>query len=347
MVIAMGAASLLSFVTQAAGGQITLKLAEQFSPNHYISKLGAQAWMEAVARRTGGRVKFEYYPSEQLARSLDMLDTMSLGIADVGYVAFPEFAARMPLISNVTLLPVWPDALTGMKALYPMVISPGPILERDFLKNGIRPLMPLANGVFRLWTRDKSVHRVADMKGLKIRSTGGVQDEIIRAMGGVPVQIPAPEMYEALERKIIDGVLMPASSIPSYHIDELVRYCNWGVNVSGGSLGYVVNSRTWDSLPEDIRRIMQEEAERALLNISNTIVERDEEFKGKLAAKGIAIYEPTPQERQQWIDVQKPVEAAAIADMNRKGLPAAEVLAELRRRVRAATVETGAPGARR
>ena len=58
---------------------------------------------------------------------------------------------------------------------------------------------------------------------MKIRTLGGAQDSVIKALGGVPVQIPAPDLYTALQRGTVDGTIMAYTSAQSYKMDEICQ----------------------------------------------------------------------------------------------------------------------------
>ncbi len=57
-------------------------------------------------------------------------------------------------------------------------------------------------------TRKKPVHKLEDLKGMKIRATGNVA-RIVEALGATPVAMPMPDTYDALSRGVVEGVVCP------------------------------------------------------------------------------------------------------------------------------------------
>ena len=55
-------------------------------------------------------------------------------------------------------------------------------------------------------TVKKPVKTLEDLKGLKIRATGRPAD-ILKAVGGTPVGVEMADMYDGLQRGVVDGVL--------------------------------------------------------------------------------------------------------------------------------------------
>lgn len=308
---------------------IKLKVADIYSNTHYVSKGSIQIWMKRVTELTNGKVQFQYFPSQQIGKSADMLDVVSKGVAEIGYVPFPYFSGRMPLITGAGAISgTWKNCTTGNPAVL-AVANANPVLEHDFLRNGVRPLLPFANQTFQLLTNKTAVNSLDDIKGMKIRSSGGVMDKIIASFGAVPVQIPVPELYEALQKGTVDGVLISFVSSSSHKLDEVVKYATRGLNVSGGIFGYVISEKTWKTLSPDIQQAMLKAAGEATKNLGASMDSLEVEAINKFKKKGIQVVELSPAEQQKWIDVQKPVLENWVKSMEANNLPGRQVFDSL------------------
>lgn len=308
---------------------IKLKVADIYATTHYVSQGSLQVWMKKVTELTKGKVQFELFPSEQMGKSADMLDVVSQGVADVGYVPYPYFSGRMPLITGAGAISgIWENCTVGNPAVFE-VASVNPVLEYDFLRNGVRPVLPFANQVFQVLSNKKPVKTLEDMKGLKIRSSGGVMDKIISSFGAIPVQIPVPELYEALQRGTVDGTLISFVSAQSHKLDEVIKHATRGVNVSGGVFGYVINENTWQKLPKDVQDAMTTASKEALANLAKVMDDSEKQAIESFQKKGIQVYELSAEEQKKWIEAQKPVTDAWIKTMEEKNLPGKTVLESL------------------
>ena len=79
------AALALPFVGGAAWAQeFNLRVADSFPTTHQYSK-NTQEWLDLVTEKTDGRITFDYFPAEQLAKSADLLDAAQNGLADIVY----------------------------------------------------------------------------------------------------------------------------------------------------------------------------------------------------------------------------------------------------------------------
>gem|GEM_PF-816509 len=316
--------------TEPAPETIKLTVADIYPSTHYVPANSLMVWTKRVTELTDNQVVFDIYPSQQMGSSADMLDIMSKGIADVGYVPFPYFNSRMPLLTGAGAISgSWKNCSTGNPAVWE-VATTSPVLENDFLSNNIRPVLPFANQTFQLLTNKKLVTSLEEIKGLKIRSSGGVMDKIITSLGAIPVQIPVTELYEAMARGTVDGTLISCIAADSNKINEASKYVTTGVNVSGGVFGYVINEDTWQSLPQNVQDAMNKASVEALAQLGETMDKLEKEALDAFLSGGLEVHELSAEEQERWILAQANVESDWIADMKSGGLPGEEVLKNLR-----------------
>ncbi len=124
-----------------AQAQITLKVADSFPAGHYVTRYMTKPWMEEVTEKTGGKVKFEHYPAEQLGKLKDMLMLAQSGVTDIAYVVPSIVPDKMPL-SPVAELPL-PEAVgcNGAMAYYKVVNQNSQLRRLDFEANKVRPIL--------------------------------------------------------------------------------------------------------------------------------------------------------------------------------------------------------------
>ena len=164
-----------STIFAQAADPITLRVADSFPKGHYLVKLILEPWMEEVKKRTSNAVTFEHYPAQQLGKAADMLKLTQTGVADIGYVAPAYVSDKMP-VSEVAMLPgAFEHSCQGTLAYWKLARN-GVIAEQDYAGNHIRLLLAVSLPQYRIFTVKQPVKDVADVTGLKLRSTGGAQD---------------------------------------------------------------------------------------------------------------------------------------------------------------------------
>ncbi|WP_204279917.1 hypothetical protein, partial [Serratia marcescens] len=68
----------------------------------------------------------------------------------------------------------------------------------DYRPNRIRLLLAVALPPYQILTVRAPVRSEQDLRGVKLRSTGGAQDLTLRTIGATPMRMAAPEAYESL-----------------------------------------------------------------------------------------------------------------------------------------------------
>ena len=107
-----------------------------------------------------------------------------------------------------------------------------------------------------------------DLTGKTIR-TAPIYDPMVKKLGGTPVTIPAPEVYEALARGLVDGLFWPNVGIIDFAWNEHVKYY-WGQHTPYlVDCGFTINLDKWNTLDKDQQAVLLrvgEEIERILVD---------------------------------------------------------------------------------
>lgn len=265
-----------------------LRLADTFPASHYIADKITKWFMQTATERSNGAVKFEYYPAEQLGKAKDMLTLVSNGVADIAYVA-PSFVTDKLPLSGVAELPLgFTTSCQGTRAFYSLANEGGVIAQRELAPNNVRLLFTIVLPPYQVFVRGRDLKSISDVKGLKIRTSGKAKELAVRALGAVPIQIATPDVYQALSRGTIDGMLFPYSSIYSYDLQDLTKSATQGANFGSFVVMYVISERKWRTLSptaqETLRSVGREATERGC-EISQAQERDDQE---RLRVKGIS-----------------------------------------------------------
>jgi TRAP-type C4-dicarboxylate transport system substrate-binding protein len=264
-----------------AADPVTLRVADSFPKGHYLVKLVLEPWMEEVRKRTNNAVKFDHYPAQQLGKATDMLKLTQTGVADIGYVA-PAYASDKMPVSEVAMLPgAFEHSCQGTLAYWKLARS-GVIAEQDYATNNIRLLLAVSLPQYRIFTVKHPVRDVSDVSVLKLRSTGGAQDLTLRAIGAVPVRMPAPDAYESLSRGTMDGLLFPLESVVAYGADKLVKYSTAGLGFGSFIVSYSISEAAWKKLSPEIQKAMLDVADALIPTACQQVQTADEETKKTL-----------------------------------------------------------------
>ncbi|OZM75978.1 TRAP transporter substrate-binding protein DctP [Pseudonocardia sp. MH-G8] len=327
---ALGAILLALTAGCASGGPpgtTTLVLADSFPTTHPVSRDGARFFMERVGELTGGRVRFEYFPSEQLGAAEDFVSLARSGVVDVAMVSPGYVASQLPLSGVADLPAMSPTSCRGSLAAESLMTGGGVLQEADFAPDGLHPLLVGVIPGYEVMTGgSRVVTEPSDVAGMQLRSSGGAIDRAVAQLGAAPVAMPVTEMYEAISRGTVDGtVLGPMSALP-YRLDEAATHSTEGAQLGSFTITYSIGTQAWDALPADLQAALTQAGRDTTRHLCRAIDEENAASRAELAAGGLAFHTLTPDEQRRWHDAVAPVRDRWVADMERLGLPGRAVL---------------------
>lgn len=273
-----------------AANVLELKIADSLPNGHMIHSAVTKPFIEAVERESKGQIKFKHFPGEQLGKSKDMLMITQSGMTDIGYVV-PAYIGDKMLFSSVMELPgAFNNYNRGMNALWNLTHNGGFLEVADFAPNKIVPILTFMFPAYQMHiSKNKKISSLDDIKGLKIRSVGGSMEFMLRDLGVVPVRLNAPEMYEALHRGTIDGVMFSAQSVVNYSLNDSIKASTTAYNFGTVVLTYSISTNKWKQLPENVRQILLRVGEQVSKSAADKIMIGEKASLSKMKGNGLKI----------------------------------------------------------
>ena len=165
----------------------------------------------------------------------------------------------------------------------------------------------------------KPVNSCDDIKGLRVR-TFGYMSKAWAELGGTPVSIPIPEIYNALQKGTLDAVLtQPISMYKSLRLCEVAKYFT---KVDFGCLlvPVIMNMDTWNSLPEKVRNVMSDLAAEMPAVIDQMITAQELQTIEDMKKEGISIAELPSADKTRNKEVAKGIAKTVVDDLTSKGV---------------------------
>jgi TRAP-type C4-dicarboxylate transport system substrate-binding protein len=165
-----------------------------------------------------------------------------------------------------------------------------------------------------------TVRTFEDMKGKKIRASGAVHTEIVKALGSVPVGMPAPDIYVSLEKGVIDGAYVTWSFIKAFRTEPVTKSL-YSVNCGGFNFAIVMNKNFYDRLPADIKAVIDDISPKYTVITGKRHDLYAEDGKKLLRDAGGKVYPLAPGDEEKIDKAMAPIWKKWIADGEAKGLP--------------------------
>jgi TRAP-type C4-dicarboxylate transport system substrate-binding protein len=304
--------------------KITLKVADSFPTSHVLSKEGAVYWMNRVTELTNGQVEFEHFPAEQLGKAASLLDLVKNKTTDIAYVGTAYVADKMPLSGVGELPSAFGSSYEGSKAFWE--IANGILLDEEYLKNRVRPVWAVTLTPYQITNIDKKILEIGDFKGEKIRTAGGTQDLTMNQMGATPVSMPAPEIYNAMDRKTLDGTISPLNSYKPYQMEQKIKYSTTNANLGSFVVTYVVNEEIYANLPKNVQEAMKQAGDETVEYLSKFLDDETEKLIAEFESIGVDMYELNDDQLAAWSKQLEPVWEQWAKGLEDRGYPANDVI---------------------
>lgn len=324
------AAGLAAAIVLAAGSAeaTTLKVGYYIGEKHPLVSSGIKLFMEEIKEKTGGEIDFQVFPAGQLFKAGDAITMIQSGAVDIGLVVIPYHRQEFPISQAINLPWGWnPWLLTNtyMRA----TIEDG-LIKEEWEKNEMVPLIVATNAPYEISSPTRELPDMASISGLKVRSSGGVADKILTAIGAVPVGIPTPETFEALERGTVDGTVYAFSNWSQMRLQEVLKHTTINVELPGPSgLTFAISRRVFDSLTPDQQQAMIEAGRRASISAQKALIEENKAALESFEADGLATYEWPAADLEALRGKFEAIRVEWVAEMEAAGHPGSEVLVQL------------------
>ena len=328
----LAAAALAAIFSPAATAQTTLTMSSWVSPTHPLTKGVLAVWGEQVEKATNGRVKLQMLPKHPSAAP-GTFDAVKDDLVDVSYVTASYTPARHVLV----LLPELPGG--GATAEINSVAYSR--IHWKYLQpvgeyKGVKLLGVFTHGPGQMFNTKRPINKVEDLAGMKIRSGGGISEEMARALGASAFVKPAPESYELLSSGVADGTFFPAESILSFKLGSVIKYATlFPGGFYSSAFGFFMNEDKWNKLSKQDRDAIMSVSGEALAQLAGKAWDAtDAAALERMKQVGIQITEASPEFVKGVQERAKAIDDKWVKDATAKGVDGAKVLAEFREEVK-------------
>jgi len=305
------------FIPSFTFGAIELKFCNYFPIPARQSKI-CEEFIKDLEARSGGQLKIRFFPAGTLLTAPKIYDGVVEGIADIGFSNIGYTFGRFRMTEALDLPLGFPNAWVANH------------VANDFYRefkpkewDKIHMLSMHTSPVNIVLSATKPVNTMEDLKGMTLRGLGLIAD-VVSALGGTPRSIPMAEAYEAIGKRVIDGLMIPTETLRAFRLAEVAKYATecWPIG-QVYTFYLVMNKDSWNKLPPNIQKIFNEYPfEEKLANMWN---EADIDGKNYGTEKGLKFIELPREEITKWKKAVEPVIDKYVKLMVAAGYPEKEV----------------------
>jgi TRAP-type mannitol/chloroaromatic compound transport system substrate-binding protein len=249
----------------------------------------ADVFAKQVSDATGGRFQISVHAGGELVPAFGVVDAVQNATVECAHTApyyfFGKdetfaFACAVPFGLNSRQMTAWMYEGNGLK------------LMREFYRNYNIISFPMGNTGAQMggWYR-KEIKSLGDMKGLKMR-IGGFGGRVLERIGAVPQNIPAGEIYAALEKGTIDATewVGPYDDLKLGFNKVAPNYYYPGWWEGGPQLDLYVNIKAWEALPAEYKAVVEASASHAHVTMQARYDVKNPAALKQLVASGTKLF---------------------------------------------------------
>ncbi len=186
-----------------------LIVSHPFPARHVQQRLLLEPFKKEIEEKSKGRIKVTIHPGGALANAPAHYENVVAGAFDIGWTLQGYTPGRFPLSGIIEMPFLWSSAQEASRVFW-QLFEALPAVQNEY--RAVKVLATWTHDLGQLYTTSKPARSLEDLRGLKIRAPGPVQTSMLRALGAVPLNMPASEIYDALERGVVDGLLIGLSA---------------------------------------------------------------------------------------------------------------------------------------
>jgi TRAP-type C4-dicarboxylate transport system substrate-binding protein len=255
----------------------------------YLYQIQIGAFMDYLNNETDYAFEFETYPGGELGGPTEALNLVQGDAADISMVVPAYLSESFPLTSGFELpgfnYPI--DELS--KGLWAM--TQGFLEENEYSDQGIKAVLSAMVPPAQVGTKETKFTETDSLDGLSLRSTGGIMNRTMKALGASPVQISGPDMYAAVERGTVSGLMTHLPGMRDYSMQEVINHATRNGDFGSNSMIWFMSQSKFDSLSEGKQDAILEAGKHAGLNNAEELSNEVEKVVGTFKDAGVDVYD--------------------------------------------------------
>ncbi|MFO1190306.1 MAG: TRAP transporter substrate-binding protein DctP, partial [Alphaproteobacteria bacterium] len=289
------------------------------------STLGFETLRDELAARTNGNFVFQLHYGETLAPAKENLDGLKIGAFEAAWGVTPYAPGKQPAVSALELPFLPMETLAAVAKVHERYYRL-PEVTKEFATWNSTYLAAVVLPHYEFMGRGKVPDQLDDWKNRRLRAPGGA-GKVMEKIGAVPTSMPAPDIYNALERGLIEAVALDYYAFISYRINELSTWYTKGFGLYSPATQVLAATGSFDALPPQYKQLLAELGPRSTDKMVQELNRIDDEAEAEFKKRGMKMVTLTPQVRQQILqDTQQTVWSDWVKEVTPRGVPGQKLL---------------------
>jgi TRAP-type C4-dicarboxylate transport system substrate-binding protein len=310
--------------TESQAKTYNWKMISPFPPGD-TANMGCDAFARNLEAHSNGQIRITLYQGS-LGSPRDAWDMVTSNTVQLAWTGDLYNPGRIPITQMVALPFEVPNVRVAQRVM-DKLLNAGLLKE---MTDNFELLYFLPSYPICLYSKEKKITKVEDFKGMKVRCGTGLQGKALIALGASTVSLPGGEEYMSLQTGVIDATTTGINIGIHRKLYEVAKYAMKKPPLYFGILFMMMNKETWNSIPQDLQKLIEDEANSISSSQLDEIVNQEAAMWDQFSEVGES-YSLSLKEQERMREVIGDLPEKHAAELSSKGYPGKEALALIRK----------------
>ncbi|MGE0232711.1 MAG: TRAP transporter substrate-binding protein DctP [Flavobacteriaceae bacterium] len=280
---------------------------------------GVEGLAEYVAKKTDGNFEISIQYGEALSSPKENIDGLYLKAFDAATVCTVYTPDKLPVLSLLDIgnLPI--QSLEENRRVIEAYYKEKAVQD-EFAKWNTVPIMGVVFPAYEIMGKGEKPTSLEKLKAMRMHASGG-NGRLLKNMGISTQVVSAPDMYQAVERGLIDAALQPYTyTFSAYRLQEVSNWVTDGWALTGPVCHVMATKDSYDALPDQYKQLLKEGADYGYKHQIATYDEVEKKDVVTFKAAGLEWVPMSPDIRAAMDAAVKPAWDAQVKKLNDMGL---------------------------
>ena len=256
-----------------------------------------EKWAKEIEEATDGGLKMKFYwPGALPYKGHQSLPAVKDRLVDGAECNATYYGNTHPLVNTTYMFFQFRTQEEFMRSIKQVIAkSYKPIFDKY---NAVVLISTVSGGNENFFSK-KSITKLSDLKGMKIRAYSKSLADMIKSLGGSPITIPITELYMALQRGAVQTDFTSFNTANDVKFWEVMKYATEVGYTQGGYNTVCVNKDAWNEVPEKYQKVIRKISNRYSDLIYEAAVKNEGALRENFKKHGGKILQLEPGEREK------------------------------------------------
>ena len=328
--VAVTCATLLGAAKPARTQEIVpLTVIDAYAPTALWVRVFLDYYMPEVDRRLAETGNYEIDWNRAfggtVAKTGGVLEALQYGLADIGIITSPFHPDKIPFFNISYVTPLVTADIGLVARTVDELVEKYPELQQQW--DDFNQVFLTAAGAIDTYQvlMNEPIETLEDFRGTKICGVG-LNLRYVQGLGSAAVSSNLGDFYNNISTGLTDGTVAWAEAAVAYKLYEVAPYM---IDVRLGAVTSKVitmNRRSWERIPEEVRRVLMETAIDYRDELARETDRRAESSRHEFVEQGGTIQPLTDEQRRVWAESLPNMAKEWAEDLEERGLPGKQIL---------------------